>query len=247
MNVDPGCDHEIHFVYSSTPGPDPPTARAQQVKRNLSLVLLVVGLLLSSCGSDSEGAAVESDPTTSTTSTTEDAPSTNETTRSGSEDGDWCEAFVDVAALAGQIEDIATGSFERQVAADQLWSDSLEQISASAPDDGDLLSALDTLAALSFQVTESDAGTNAEDLDAALAEFDAAYGDYCGDAPIECPAPETLSDLGLQCDSEGQVTPAEGEPDADGVLGPLEECPAPETLEANGYTCDAEGYLTPVG
>lgn len=219
------------------------------MKRNLSIVLLVAGLLLSACGSESESASTEPEPTTATTTTVADSPSGTDTTRSGGDGGDTdaCEAFVDLAALSGAAEEIATGAFEGQVSADQAWSDAIEQIRSWAPDDGELLSALDTLGGLSFQVTDSDDGPSSEELEAALATLDAAYGDYCDGGPVECPAPETLSDLGLECDAEGQLTPADGEPSADGVLGPVDECPAPEVLEENGYTCDSEGYLTPVG
>lgn len=175
-----------------------------------------------------------------------------------------CDAYLSLTGLFGEADQIAQGSNDAQVAADEALADAVEALTPAAAGDAELTAALGTLGEVSFQVTDDpDAGPAPEDVDAALAAVDDAWAGDCaveegtettepaeddgeasegdtgsGGTVPECPAPEVLEAEGFSCDSEGHLTPLDEE-----TVG---ECPAPEVLEAEGYTCDSEGNLTPV-
>lgn len=229
------------------------------MKRLLVLLVAVLALVGSACGSDSEGAADTADPSPSSTttkvSTTTDAPDASEpdqTDGSTPDGADACVPYLATLELHANLADIATGSYESQVQADTEWAKDLDALRKAMPDDPKVAAAVETLGQVSFQVSaeepggEADASPTEKEIAGAFDALDAAFGADCAATTGECPAPETLEAEGYTCDENGNLTPVDETP-KDGVLGPVEECPAPETLEAEGYTCDDEGYLTPVG
>ena len=204
--------------------------------------------LLAGCGGDDGD-----DDTSETTSTvtTEAGPTT--TTPQAEEADVDCAAYLTVVDLFARTEEIATGSRDGQVAADEALATALDALAPAAEGDEFVTESLATLSGVSFQVTDAADGPSADEIDGALVTIDDAWGDRCpaeggatettvpaaeGEATPECPAPEVLEAEGFSCDSEGHLTPLDEE-----TVG---ECPAPEVLEAEGFTCDAEGNLTPV-
>jgi len=216
------------------------------VRRSL-IALSALVLLLAACGDDDEPA--------SSGSTTTEAPST---TAAGVDLAEACAPYATVQALFGNGEAIALGNHDGQVAADEQLATAIEELQgATEGQSEDLAAAIETIGTLSFQVTDESGGAPPEEIDAAFATLDEELGAACADTG-ECPAPETLDALGLDCDSEGTLTPAgdstdgggknENEGGDEGESGggsDTGECPPPETLEANGLQCDSEGNVTP--
>lgn len=211
--------------------------------------LCSLAFLLAGCGGDDGD-----DDTSETTSTvtTEAGPTT--TTPQAEEADVDCAAYLTVVDLFARTEEIATGSSDGQVAADEALATALEALAPAAEGDEFVTESLATLGGVSFQVTDATDGPSADDVDSALVTMDDAWGTRCaaegdagtgttvpeaeGEATPECPAPEVLEAEGFSCDSEGHLTPLDEET--------VTECPAPEVLEAEGFTCDSEGNLTPV-
>ncbi len=206
-----------------------------------SLAFLVTG-----CGGD------DGDDTSETT-TTEAA-----TTAPQAEDAEVdCNVYRTVVGLIASTEEIATGSSEGQVTADDVLATGVDALALLAEGDEIVIEALQVLGRVSFQVTDAADGPTVDEIDSAVVTLEDTWGDQCPAEPAECPAPETLEAQGLQCDAEGNVTPVvEGSGD-DGGAGAGEgdggtegeatgECPAPEVLEAEGFSCDSEGNLTPL-
>ncbi|HEV7720827.1 MAG TPA: hypothetical protein VGO60_06065, partial [Iamia sp.] len=231
-----------------------------------SLVFVMAG-----CSGDDEP---ESDTTTTEAGASTEAADGSTTTAPEAEDAAVdCDAYYTVTGLFASVEEIASGSNEGQVAADETLATAIATLAPSAEGDDIVTSAVETLGQVSFQVTDAEDGPSVDEIDSALVTIEDAWGSQCT-GPIECPAPETLEAEGLQCDAEGHVTPLEMEEgggeaetpecpapevleaegfscDSEGNLTPVDEetvgeCPAPEVLEAEGYTCDSEGHLTPV-
>ncbi|HEX7131003.1 MAG TPA: hypothetical protein VF228_00420 [Iamia sp.] len=200
-----------------------------------SILFVVTG-----CSGDDDDA---SDSTSTTEGSTEAEGSTTTAPEAENAEVD-CDAYFTVVGLLSSGEDIATGSNDAQVAADESLATALAGLAPSAEGDELVTEALDTLGQVSFQVTDAETGPSTDEVDAALVTIEDAWGEGCA-GPIECPAPETLEAEGLQCDAEGNVTPiAEG--GGDGAAEEQPECPAPEVLEAEGFTCDSEGNLIPM-
>ncbi|HYI61042.1 MAG TPA: hypothetical protein VEW93_04475 [Acidimicrobiales bacterium] len=206
--------------------------------------LCALALLTAGCGGDDDTA------TTSTASSTTASTASTTSTAAGEAAVD-CDAYLTVNGLLASVEEIATGSNDGQVQADEALAGALDDLAPAAEGDAEVTEALDTLGQVSFVVTETDDGPGQDDLDAALATLDEAFGADCAAETAECPAPEVLEAEGLSCDEEGNLVPSadgsDGEGDPDGGAEEPPECPAPETLEAEGYTCDSEGNLTPTG
>ena len=215
-------------------------------------------LLLGACGaSGSDGAASttsttakgapsSSSSTTTTAATTKSTTTTTVTSTSAPAGGAAaCTSYFAVVNLYSSLEPIATGSFTGQQQAQTTWDAAITDLQSDDAATPATADALDTLAKLTFTVTEDATGVPTEgELIDAFATLDAAYAKACGsaDVPTECPAPETLEAEGFTCDSEGNLTPI----GTDSSVAPT-ECPAPETLAAEGVTCDSEGNLTPIG
>ncbi|HEU5150842.1 MAG TPA: hypothetical protein VFU19_10115 [Iamia sp.] len=230
----------------------------------VAAALCALALAVAGCGGDDGD-----DRADGTTTTTAGSSSTaGETTTTGvavTAEVD-CEAYATLTGLFGEADQIASGGNDGQVAADEALDEAVEALQPAAVGDDELMGALDTVAEVSFQVTDDpDAGPDPADVDAALTAIDAAWADTCAvgadDVPPatdgsetepttteadpgtgatvpECPAPEVLEAEGFSCDAEGNLVPLDEET--------VEECPAPEVLEAEGYSCDAEGHLTPI-
>jgi hypothetical protein len=225
-------------------------------RSTLSLVAAVASFLLvvGGCSGDDDGGGGDS-----TTTTTEATTEGETTTAPEAEDADVdCAAYTTVIELFAGSEQIATGSDEVQVAADESLDTALAALAPAAEGDQFVTEAIDTLGEVSFQVTDDAAeGPSSDEIDVALATIEDAWSGSCAETtppadttvPVEgegegatenpeCPSPEVLEAEGFACDSEGNLTPLDEET--------VTECPAPEVLEAEGFTCDSEGNLTPI-
>ncbi len=233
-------------------------------RRPFALAALVsLALVVGACSDDDGG-----DDGASTTTT--EAAETTTTVAAEAEDAEVdCEAYTTLVGLFEGTEDIATGNAAQQEAADEALAEAVDALRPSVEGDAIATESLDTLAAVSFQVTDEAEGPAADEVEVALATLEDAWGATCTEAT---PPPTTATDGTGDTEPtgttevEGEATPETTVPecpapevleaegfscDENGQLTPLDEetvteCPAPEVLEAEGYTCDSEGNLTPV-
>lgn len=150
--------------------------------------------LLAGCASDdaatsitanppsSVGTATSSTPPMSTLTTVTSADTSSTTTAVAAEpiDEPGCTRYITLTQLFDDLEVIATGANSTQVAADTELAASIDNLRdqpGAASDE--VTSALDTLAAISFQATDSADGPTAQERFSALATLDTAFGPTC--------------------------------------------------------------------
>lgn len=229
--------------------------------RPLVLVLVLgVGVLTAGCsGDDSDGGRDDGRTERSTTTSEAVETTTTSTTTVAADPASLCEPYLALRLLRASVDGIATGSREGQEAADAQQEDVIEDLRAGAGGATEIVEALDTIAASSFQVTDRPTGPTAAEVDAALLVLQATYGPACVPAtttttvppttappptapPIPCPSQQALDAEGLACDENGRLYPVGESPTTAPVEAPS-PCPSAEELAAEGLSCDANGEI----
>ena len=150
--------------------------------------------LLAGCASDdaatsittnppsSMGTATSSTPPSTTLATDTSAPTETTTTGVAAEpiDEAGCARYITLTQLFDDLEVIAAGANSTQVAADTELAASIDDLRDQPGAGSDKVTdALDTLAAISFQATDSADGPTAQERFSALATLDTAFGPTC--------------------------------------------------------------------
>lgn len=147
------------------------------MRRHLLAVLVALLVVAGGCSDDSSDGDDADGTSTTAAETTEAGPTT---TAAEAEDAEVdCEAFATVVDLLGRSDEIATGSNEGQVAADEALAGAVDALRPSAEGDALITESLDTLGQVSFQVTDSAEGPSADEVDAALVAIEDAWSGPC--------------------------------------------------------------------
>lgn len=141
--------------------------------RRSPLVLLAVAFALTlaaaSCGGDDESAPTA---TAAQPITTDDSAQRLAV----------CAPLLAVNGIFNDLESVATGSPEGQVAANATLETALNQIEEAAVDpSAEVTEAIEVLRDVSFTGAEAPSGPSTEDTDAALATLTSELGEPCGD------------------------------------------------------------------
>lgn len=141
--------------------------------RRAPLALLAVALMMVlaavGCGDSDDS---------SPTSTEAQSPATDEAARRLT----VCAPLLALTGIFTDLEDVATGSAEGQVAANATLETALNQIEEAAIDpSAEVTDAIEVLRNVSFSGAEAPSGPSTEDTDAALTTLTSELGEPCGD------------------------------------------------------------------
>ncbi len=132
-------------------------------------VALAVTLAAGGCGGDDDSAP---SPTAAQAVTTDEAAQRLAV----------CAPLLALNGIFTDLEDVATGTPEGQVAADATLETALNQVEEAAIDpSSEVTDAIEVLRDVSFAGAEAPSGPSPEDTDAALATLTSELGEPCGD------------------------------------------------------------------